>query len=341
LNFDENSKEIEAKSAFGLPKGLWQRRDLLSLYGAIKNQSIAEARKIAFRRLEREHWSGFFECLLATDFEESYDFKIRDGVCCFDSLNSSSLAPDNIKACLESLMPWRKGPFSFCGQALDAEWRSDKKWERVSPHLDEIEGKKIADVGCSNGYSMMRLLEHKPECVIGFDPGEAAFLQFEFCQKFLQSNKLQIELFKDDVLEAFPNFFEITLCMGVLYHHRSPLGLLKNLLYSTRPGGLIVVESQTYPGKGDFAFFNADRYAKAHNVYFVPTSDCLVSMLKKAGCRDVKLISEVEILSEEQRKSDFAPYQSLDDFLDEKDPSKTVEGHLAPTRSIVLGRVPS
>ena len=32
---------------------------------------------------------------------------------------------------LESLIPWRKGPFSICGIEIDSEWRSDLKWNRL------------------------------------------------------------------------------------------------------------------------------------------------------------------------------------------------------------------
>ena len=36
---------------------------------------------------------------------------------------------------LQTLQPWRKGPFSLFGVHIDTEWRSDWKWSRVAPHL--------------------------------------------------------------------------------------------------------------------------------------------------------------------------------------------------------------
>ncbi|MFO6248643.1 DUF1698 domain-containing protein, partial [Pseudomonas aeruginosa] len=62
-----------------------------------------------------------------------------------------------VKEALQGLIPWRKGPFDFFGVQVDTEWRSDWKWERVSPHI-ELRGKRVLDVGCGNGYYQWRML---------------------------------------------------------------------------------------------------------------------------------------------------------------------------------------
>lgn len=38
------------------------------------------------------------------------------------------------------LIPWRKGPFRLGDLAIDAEWRSDKKWDRIAPDLPDLKG---------------------------------------------------------------------------------------------------------------------------------------------------------------------------------------------------------
>ena len=43
--------------------------------------------------------------------------------------------PAEVKAALQGLIPWRKGPFDFFGVHIDTEWHSDWKWQRVAPHL--------------------------------------------------------------------------------------------------------------------------------------------------------------------------------------------------------------
>lgn len=63
-----------------------------------------------------------------------------------------------IETLMRNLMPWRKGPFSLYGVNIDTEWRSDWKWDRVMPHLSDLTGRTILDVGCGSGYHMWRMI---------------------------------------------------------------------------------------------------------------------------------------------------------------------------------------
>ena len=83
---------------------------------------------------------------------------------------------------LMGLSPWRKGPFHLFGVHVDTEWRSDWKWSRVAPHLD-LNGKRILDVGCGNGYYMWRMLGAGADSVIGVDPNWLFFCQFQAVQR--------------------------------------------------------------------------------------------------------------------------------------------------------------
>ena len=53
---------------------------------------------------------------------------------------------------LFQMKPWRKGPFKWHGIEVEAEWDSDKKWQRLVPFLEPLWGKTVLDVGCNNGY---------------------------------------------------------------------------------------------------------------------------------------------------------------------------------------------
>ena len=77
----------------------------------------------------------------------------------------SGLDPDamtRLENGLRGLMPWRKGPFDFFGTYIDTEWRSDWKWDRVAPHLADLAGRTILDVGCGSGYHCWRMAERGP-----------------------------------------------------------------------------------------------------------------------------------------------------------------------------------
>ena len=58
---------------------------------------------------------------------------------------------------MRNFMPWRKGPFSIFGIEIDAEWRSERKWNRLLPVLPDLKDKTIADIGSNNGYYMFRM----------------------------------------------------------------------------------------------------------------------------------------------------------------------------------------
>ncbi|MFK7891671.1 MAG: DUF1698 domain-containing protein, partial [Granulosicoccus sp.] len=45
--------------------------------------------------------------------------------------NFSESETTRARTALEQLCPWRKGPFQFDTIAIDTEWRSDWKWERL------------------------------------------------------------------------------------------------------------------------------------------------------------------------------------------------------------------
>ncbi len=117
--------------------------------------------------------------------------------------------------------------------------------------------------------------------------------------------------------------------------------MLNNLYSSIRPGGRLVLESQAIPGEEPVALLPPDRYAKARNVYFLPTPTALAAWAERAGFEAVRVVSVTPVTPAEQRRTELAPYESLSDFLDPADPSKTVEGYPAPLRAVVVAEKPS
>ena len=83
---------------------------------------------------------------------------------------------------LLNLNPWRKGPFNICDINVDSEWRSDYKWERLKDFIPNIAGKRVADLGCSNGYYGYKLLGLDPELVVGMDKTALFIFQFYLVQ---------------------------------------------------------------------------------------------------------------------------------------------------------------
>lgn len=241
---------------------------------------------------------------------------------------------------LKVLIPWRKGPFKVFGVEIDAEWLSDWKWQRVRPVLPDLKGKRVADIGANNGYYMFRMVPHEPECVIGFEPNLRYWYTFEFLQKYAQEPNLAMELLGVEHMELFTRFFDVVFCMGIVYHHENPIGLLKGILQSMRKGGTLIMESMGIPGDASMALFPEKRYAKVPGTWFVPTLPCLLNWMHRAGFREVQAVHSLQLTTSEQRSTFWSPNESLSDFLNPEDPSLTVEGLPAPWRFVATGVKP-
>ena len=233
---------------------------------------------------------------------------------------------------MRAFIPWRKGPFSVFGIDINAEWRSERKWNRVLPNLPDLNGKIVADIGCNNGYYMFRMAHHKPGWVIGFDPYLQHYFTFKTLNSFAGIGNLKMELLGVEQIGLFEGVFDVIFLMGIIYHRASPVDVLKNIRKAMRPGGVIIVESQAIPGDDPVALFPEKRYAKAPGVYFVPTAACLKNWMVRTGFKNVEIFCTHPMSSLEQRRTDWMQYESFEDFIDTEDKSRTVEGYPAPIR---------
>jgi tRNA (mo5U34)-methyltransferase len=240
-----------------------------------------------------------------------------------------------IAQAIEAFVPWRKGPFDIFGEVIDAEWRSELKWNRVLPHLRPLKDKKVCDIGCNNGYFMYRMLPHEPRLVVGLEPESRNVLNFNFLQKYARAESLFFEPLGIEHMNLYPGFFDTVFCMGILYHHTDPVGLLKKIFGAMAKGGQLIVECQGIPGEEPLALMPENRYANARGFWWLPTRSCLEHWLKRSGFTKVETFADLVLTSEEQRRSSHAPINSLDDFLDKEDRSKTIEGYPAPRRFYV------
>ncbi|MEX5572768.1 tRNA 5-methoxyuridine(34)/uridine 5-oxyacetic acid(34) synthase CmoB [Pseudomonas lijiangensis] len=244
-----------------------------------------------------------------------------------------------LRQALMGLSPWRKGPFDVFGVHIDTEWRSDWKWSRVSPHLD-LKGKRILDVGCGNGYYQWRMLGAGAESVIGVDPNWLFFCQFQAMQRYLPDLPAWHLPFALEDLPANLEGFDTVFSMGVLYHRKSPVDHLLALKDCLVKGGELVMETLVVPGDAQQVLVPEDRYAQMRNVWFLPSVPALELWLRRAGFVDVRCVDVSTTTVQEQRSTEWMRYQSLGDFLDPEDHSRTVEGLPAPMRAVIVGRKP-
>ncbi|MBM9519911.1 tRNA 5-methoxyuridine(34)/uridine 5-oxyacetic acid(34) synthase CmoB [Desulforhopalus vacuolatus] len=237
-----------------------------------------------------------------------------------------------IRENLKAFMPWRKGPFSVFGNNIDAEWRSNLKWNQLKEELPELENKVIADIGCNNGYYMFRMAARKPRFVLGLEPSVQHYYCFKALNAMAGCSNLDIDLLGVEHLKYFVKCFDVVFLMGIIYHRPSPVDTLRDILTSLQPGGTMILETQAIPGNTPVALFPDGTYAKVPGTYFVPTASCLINWVRKAGFKNIKLFASHAMTPDIQRRTEWMIYESLSDYLDPTDPTRTVEGYPAPLR---------
>lgn len=239
---------------------------------------------------------------------------------------------------LKTMMPWRKGPFNLYDIYIDTEWRSDWKWQRLINHIDNLEGKTVLDVGCNSGYHLWRMIGAGAKLAVGIDPMALYLCQFEAIRKLLGNDQrahlLPLGIEELPKLKAFDTVFS----MGVLYHRRSPLDHLYQLKDQLTDGGQLVLETLVIDGELHQALMPGERYAQMRNVYFIPSVPTMINWLNKCGFTEVKLVDISTTSLDEQRKTEWMPSDSLADFLDPNDITKTLEGYPAPMRAVFIAK---
>jgi tRNA (mo5U34)-methyltransferase len=261
-------------------------------------------------------------------------FDVREGKLQFRV--EGDVAASRLKEILLRLSPWRKGPFWFGDVFVDTEWRSDWKWERIVDDIAPLEGRRILDVGCGNGYHLWRMLDEGARLALGIDPAILFGCQFlaarHFAGEDLPVGVLPLGI--EEVPERL-NVFDTVFSMGVLYHRKSPIEHLEALRQSLRPGGEVVLDTLVVDGDERTVLLPEGRYAQMRNVWFLPSVDLLAGMMRRVGFKDVAVIDVTPTTVDEQRATEWMRFQSLVDFLDSGDSAKTVEGYPGPVRAVL------
>ncbi len=243
-----------------------------------------------------------------------------------------------LRKSLLCLRPWRKGPFVIDGIHIDAEWRSDLKWDRVVRAMHPLEGRLVLDVGCGNGYYALRMLGAGARRVLGIDPTLLYVLQFEALTRLLEPLPAHVLPLRLSDLPARSRAFDSAFSMGVLYHQRAPLEHLRQLREALRPGGQLVLETLILPGDEPLSRTPAGRYARMRNVWHLPSVPELQIWLARSGFTDAKVANVTATTIDEQRSTEWMPFESLAEALDPAAPERTVEGWPAPRRALLVAR---
>ena len=252
-----------------------------------------------------------------------------------------SVQQAKLLASVQALIPWRKGPYNLFGLEIDTEWRSDWKWQRVAPHLSDLTGRLVLDVGCGSGYHMWRMLGAGAAAVIGLDPTSLFNAQFALFKHYAEHAPIwMLPLKSEDLPDFKQKGFDTVFSMGVLYHRRDPLGHLQELRRALRAGGELVLETLIVEGDQMTALMPEDRYAKMRNVWFIPSIEMLKLWLRRLNFQNIRVVDVNQTSIQEQRCTDWSKGESLADYLDKTNPNLTIEGYPAPVRATLIANTP-
>lgn len=260
---------------------------------------------------------------------------LLDSVTIGDANSVTDYQQKQIEGLLKQFMPWRKGPFHLHGIHIDTEWRSDWKWDRVLPHISPLQNRYVLDVGCGSGYHMWRMLGQGASGVYGIDPSQLFLIQFQAIKHYCQNSAihfLPLGIEQMQPVKAFDTVFS----MGVLYHRKDPMLFLTQLKDQLRKGGELVLETLVVDGDEQTVLMAGERYAQMRNVWFLPSVNALTVWLERLGFENIRVADINTTSLEEQRTTEWMTSQSLVDFLDPEDNSKTIEGYPAPQRAVLV-----
>jgi len=252
---------------------------------------------------------------------------------------AQTLAADTVLSLREALMalrPWRKGPFEVFGVAIDAEWRSDWKWQRVTAHATSVQGRRVLDVGCGNAYYAWRMLGAGARAVVGLDPGLLQIAQFRALLNYQAHAPIVVLPLSTTALDVCLEAFDSAFSMGVLYHRREPLEHLLQLRRALRAGGELILETLIVLDHDDGILIPAGRYAGMRNVWSLPSTATVGQWLRAAGFSNARCVDVSPTTTAEQRATAWMTSYSLANFLDAEDATRTIEGYPAPQRAIFL-----
>ena len=255
---------------------------------------------------------------------------------CQDDLSAKQ--SEHLREHLMALHPWRKGPYQIMGIDIDAEWRSDWKWERLKPHIASLQNRTVLDVGCGNGYHCWRMLGAGARLVVGVDPMLLNIMQFQALKRLYGQAAIYVLPLGIENLPADLRLFDTVFSMGVLYHRRSPIEHLLELKGCLRPGGELVLETLVIEGGVDSVLMPEDRYAQMRNVWFLPSCEALMLWMRRCGFKDIKLVDVSKTSILEQRTTEWMRFHSLKNFLN-TDHDRTCEGLPAPIRALITANV--
>lgn len=151
-------------------------------------------------------------------------------------------------AALDADMGWYQNIDLKCGISTKSRqvWGEDidhprRRWEFVRQAFPpSFAGKSVLDVGCNAGFFSFVAAERGASYVCGVDYSKKYIEQAIFCNE-VRGDNVEFVMCDATALHKLNRTFDITLCIGLLYHVTDILGSVRQIAKSTNE--MAIVES--------------------------------------------------------------------------------------------------
>ena len=182
--------------------------------------------------------------------------------------------------------------------------------EHFHDRLDQI---CAIDIGCHEGYfSVMLALEGVPE-VLGVDLRVKNVEKAALIAEALKLEQLRFEVADcESLTDSVTGPFELTLCLGLLYHLENPIRCLRQMARLTRE--LLIVETQVIdPVGGETEWGRQDRTRPYRGAFaLIDESSALARNSDEAGATPLALCPSLEAVQTALRAVGFARIERLE-----------------------------
>jgi tRNA (mo5U34)-methyltransferase len=188
-------------------------------------------------------------------------------------------------------------------------------WESVSELLPSLEGKRVLDVGCNDGFFLFACRRLGAKEVVGVEVREHYYDHAVLVNRLLDLGGINVHLLSAyDVGEALGQF-DVTLALGLIYHLKNPFLFLERVSAITT--STIIVETAVRNSNEDLRNRELGRVGApclefienppselnpegAPN-WWVPNTECVSAMLRVCGFPQTLVASERILTPGKQR----------------------------------------
>ena len=113
------------------------------------------------------------------------------------------------------------------------------RWEAVASAFPEsFEGKSVLDVGCNAGFFSFVAADRGADYVCGVDYNEKYIAQAKFANE-VRGDRVDFRVGAVSDLRDLGRTFDVTLCIGLLYHVKDLLGAVREIAHVTKSVAII------------------------------------------------------------------------------------------------------